>query len=123
MFPRTLTCPSRPHPPSQRSAATVQVREPSPSFVRSKEFCQGPYLSGRSCQGEPVRSFQRMPFTTVRLSRHRPPLLPRIHGKSGSFCSQGRSVISPRQTMVGSFRGRGLSDERYYEQGRPSDTP
>jgi hypothetical protein len=39
---------------------------------RSKQVCQGPYLSGRSRQGEPVRSFQRMPLTTVRCSLHCP---------------------------------------------------
>jgi hypothetical protein len=40
----------------------------APPAVEAVEagLCQGPYLSGRSRQGEPVRSFQRMPLTTVR---------------------------------------------------------
>jgi hypothetical protein len=47
-----------------------------------------------------VRSVQRMPFTTVRGSRDRPPILPSFAGGTNSICSQARSVISPRLTMA-----------------------
>ena len=91
---------------------------------RSKQVCQGPYLSGRSRQGEPVRSFQRIPLMMVRWSLHWPPLWP-YSGKSGSICRQARSVISPRLTMtfspvVAHFSDYGIPQTRVSRQTCPS---
>jgi hypothetical protein len=82
-----------------RQEAIPQVPSLLQRLKRSKQVCQGPYLCGRSRQGEPVRSFHRMPLMTVRWSLHWPPLWP-CSGKSGSISCQAWSVISPRLTIA-----------------------
>jgi hypothetical protein len=57
------------------------------------------HADGPGSQGEPVRSFQRIPLMMVRWSLHWPPLWP-YSGKSGSICRQARSVISLRLIMT-----------------------
>jgi hypothetical protein len=54
---------------------------------RSEQVCQGPYRSGRSRQGTPVASFQRMPLSTRRWSAHWPPRRPLL-GSSGAIWAQ-----------------------------------
>jgi hypothetical protein len=52
---------------------------------------QGPYLCGGSRQGEPVLSFQRMPFMTARWSLHWPRFSPQLPGR-GSLAPPGEQV-------------------------------
>ena len=58
---------------------------------------QGPYRSGRSRQGTPLRTRNKIPLRTWRWSRQRPPRLDLDDGSSAASRSHSSSVISTRR--------------------------
>ena len=66
---------------------------------RSYAVRHGPYRSGRSRHGAPVRSFHTMALITVRWSRHCFPRRP-FPGSSGAIRAHATSVSSPRPTIA-----------------------
>ena len=97
---------------SSRIWSRSRIRSNRPSRCqrrkRSYTVCQGPYRSGRSRQGAPVRSTQRMALRIVRWSFHgqpRPPLLDGSRSQINCHCS---SVSSYRRIRAVSQAGADL---------------
>ena len=110
---------------SSRSCNRSRMRSNRPSccqrWKRSYTVCHGPYRSGRSRQGAPVRRTQKMPFRIGRWSFHWPPRLPFSGSKSWSnrHCS---SDNSSRRIRVTSQDGPGFMPGLYpgYRQSMDS---
>lgn len=87
---------------SARTWSSVKIRCQVPSRCqrRNKSYARphGPYSAGRSRQGTPVRTRNRMPSISCRLAQvgGRPGFLP--FGNSGSNTAHCASVRSPRAT-------------------------
>jgi hypothetical protein len=64
----------------------------------------GPYRSGRSRHGTPLRTRNKLPLRTWRWSRQRPPRLGVIAGSKGASRSHSWSVISNRRFTAGFYR-------------------
>ena len=92
------------------SRSRIRSNRPSRRQRRKRSYtvCQGPYRSGRSRQGAPVRSTQRMAFRIVRWSFHGQPrclLFDGSRSHSNSHCS---SVSSYRRIRAVSQAGADL---------------
>jgi hypothetical protein len=72
----------------------LQDHIPSTVHLRSRSCAvfHGPYRSGRSRQGAPVRCFHRIALITCRWLRHRPPRRPLCAGSNGAILAQALSV-------------------------------
>jgi hypothetical protein len=90
-----------PASPADCSAASTRSQTPACCQRRKREYtvCQGPYRSGRSRQGAPVRKRQRMALSTVRWSLAGRPVTGRCGGSSGRSRSHCPSVSSCRRTI------------------------
>src|SRR5215211_113955 len=85
--------------PAAVSAAKMRSQIPACCQRRKREYtvCHGPYRSGKSRHGAPVRSRQRMPLSTVRWSWLGRPVSGRAGGSNGSSRAHCSSVSSCRR--------------------------
>ncbi len=97
---------------SSRIWSCSRIRSNRPSRCqrpkRSYTVCQGPYRSGRSRQGAPVRSTQTIPFRIVRWSFHGQPRCPLFEGSRSQINSHCASVSSYRRIRAVSQAGADL---------------
>src|SRR5213079_3797739 len=94
------------HLPAQRAATGRPAKEHRlmvEAMVWRKRvytLCHGPYRSGRSRQGAPVRSFHRMALTIGRCALFGFPVFGFSGGSSGAKRSHSASVSSWRRTVI-----------------------
>src|SRR2546421_8835946 len=93
---------SPPAPASVGTAASPRSPPPATRQRRKRVYTlsHGPYRSGKSRHGAPVRSFHKMPFTISRCDLFGRPVLGRSGGSSGASRSHSASVISCRRTVI-----------------------
>lgn len=101
---------SRPPRSRKSSARACKTFSSEPSFThlwkRRWQVWYGGYRSGRSCQGAPVLSTQRMPLRTSRLERQGRPRPSGLLGRSGNrgliidHCSAVRSIATPTSEIA-----------------------
>src|SRR5438067_7209432 len=84
------------------TAASTRSHTPANRQRRKRVYTlsHGPYRSGKSRHGAPVRSFHKMPFTISRCDLFGRPVLGRSGGSSGASRSHSASVISCRRTVI-----------------------
>jgi len=92
------------------SRSRIASNKPSRCQRRKRSYtvCQGPYRSGKSRQGAPVRSTQRSAFTMVRWSFHGQPRCPLLDGSRSQINSHCSSVSSYRRIRAVSQLGADL---------------
>src|SRR5437763_8611905 len=84
------------------TAASTRSHTPANRQRRKRVYTlsHGPYRSGKSRHGAPVRSFHKMPFTISRCDLFGRPVLGRSGGSSGASRSHSASVMSCRRTVI-----------------------